>query len=554
MADIKEVAKQTIKTIDKASIAQEKIKDVGIKTKDAVKETTETNDHNPSDYAANKTEVAISTTTTIAAHTFNKIGRRSYENTKNDIKTVRERVQEKRKGSQPDIKTSTDTITEITDVSNADSIKTVGNKTIKTKSKADSKIVNNTVKTVEKGTKAVVKDEVLKQETVKHSVKGAKKAEAVARESAREAAKFAKKAYEVFVKVLKGTMHALKSIVSAIIAGGWVSVVVIVLICIIGAVAGSVYGIFYSAEDNGTGMTVRSVVQEINADFDEQINAIKTSGTYDSVEINGTKANWKDVLAIFAVKTTTDATNPQEVVIIDDTKKGLLSNIFWDMNTISSKNETRTETREVETTDEDGNVVKTTEEVTITALIITIESKTANDMISVYSFDKTQKEYLAELLDDSNNSLWNSLIYNVGISGNIDFSNINFDNENVNDTQKKIVAVAVNYSDYGISAGSGYCQAWVADVYQAVTGSRGSAHCALCAADMWAVSSDWSKIPVGATVYGYASNPYGHVGIYIGNGMVIHNLSGNVISQSLDSWVTQFKGFSWGWEYGKVLK
>lgn len=80
-------------------------------------------------------------------------------------------------------------------------------------------------------------------------------------------------------------MHALKSIVSAIIAGGWVSV--IVLICIIGAVAGSVYGIFYSAEDNGTGMTVRSVVQEINTDFDNQINTIKTSGTYDSVEING---------------------------------------------------------------------------------------------------------------------------------------------------------------------------------------------------------------------------------------------------------------------------
>ncbi|WP_367270252.1 NlpC/P60 family protein [uncultured Eubacterium sp.] len=33
---------------------------------------------------------------------------------------------------------------------------------------------------------------------------------------------------------------------------------------------------------------------------------------------------------------------------------------------------------------------------------------------------------------------------------------------------------------------------------------------------------------VGATVYGYASNPYSHVGIYIGNGQVVHNLSGTV--------------------------
>ena len=89
-------------------------------------------------------------------------------------------------------------------------------------------------------------------------------------------------------------------------------------------------------------------------------------------------------------------------------------------------------------------------------------------------------------------------------------------------------------------------------MYQAVTGSRGSAHCALCAADMWAVSSDWSKILVGATVYGYASNPYGHVGIYIGNGMVAHNI-GEIKIQSLESWIKTYKGFAWGFENGKKL-
>ena len=73
-----------------------------------------------------------------------------------------------------------------------------------------------------------------------------------------------------------------------------------------------------------------------------------------------------------------------------------------------------------------------------------------------------------------------------GVSGGsgIDIKDLDFSNETVNDTQKKIVAVATNSAKYGISARSGYCQAWVADVYQAVTGSRGSAHCALCAADM----------------------------------------------------------------------
>lgn len=555
MADIKEVSKQTIKTIDKVSIAQEKIKDVGIKTKESIKETTETNDHSPNEYATNKTEVTVSNGVSFAGYSFNKIGRKSYENTKQDIKTVKESLQVK-KGSRAAIETKTDTIIEVTENLSANDIKTVGKKAVKTSNRADGKVIDKTVKTVENGKKAAqvaTQNNAIKQEAVKQSINGAKKAEAIAKETAKETTKFAKKGFEVFVKVMKETIQALKSTISAIIAGGWLSVIIIILICIIGAVAGSVYGIFFSSENTGTGMTVRTVVQEINDEFDNTIDNIKSSYTYDEVEINGTKSNWKDVLAIFSVRTTTDTTNPQEVMIMDETKKSLLSTIFWDMNTLTPKVETRTETKEVETTDEEGNTVTTIQDVTITALCITIESKTANDMATTYSFTDTQKEYLAELLDDSNNSLWNSLIYNVGISGNIDISNINFDNETVNDKQKKIVAVAVNSADYGISARSGYCQAWVSDVYQSVTGSRGSAHCALCAADSWSVSSDWSAIQVGATVYGYASNPYGHVGIYIGNGMVIHNLSGTITTQSLESWVKQYKGFSWGWENGKNL-
>lgn len=176
-------------------------------------------------------------------------------------------------------------------------------------------------------------------------------------------------------------------------------------------------------------------------------------------------------------------------------------------------------------------------------------------MSTSYSFNATQKKYLAELMSDKNNKLWASLIYNIGgVSGggSIDIKGLDFSNETVNDTQKKIVAVATNSAKYGISARSGYCQAWVADVYQAVTGSRGSAHCALCAADMWTVSSDFSQIHVGATVYGYSSSQYGHVGIYIGNGMVVHNI-GEIKIQSLESWIKTYKGFAWGWENANKL-
>lgn len=37
--------------------------------------------------------------------------------------------------------------------------------------------------------------------------------------------------------------------------------------------------------------------------------------------------------------------------------------------------------------------------------------------------------------------------------------------------------------------------------------------------------------------------PHGHVGIYIGNGKVIHNLSSTVKVQSLEGWVKDLKTF-----------
>lgn len=354
-------------------------------------------------------------------------------------------------------------------------------------------------------------------------------------------------------KIVKGIIEGAKAAVNAIIAGGWISVIVIIILCLVGALASSFYGIFFSTETSDSGMNISSVIQEINADYDNRIDELKASGNYDSVEINGSKSNWKDVLSIYAIKTTTDPDNPMEIATVDENKKSILSNIFWDMNSIDSKVETKSETKETVTTDEYGNEIITTDEITVKVLIITISSKNANDMSEQYSFDNKQKEYLAELMNDSNDKLWASIIFSTGNANDIDIDSIDFGNETVNDTQRKLVAVATNSESYGISAKSGYCQAWVADVYQAVTGRRGSAHCALCAADMWAVSQDFSKIQVGATVYGYASNPYGHVGIYIGNGKVIHNLSGTVKVQSLESWVKDFKGFAWGWENGENL-
>lgn len=574
--DIKTVAKKNIKTIETVGIITEKVKDAGIKIKDDIGKAINTDADTPEQYAAQRFQDTTHSATTDTAYYFNKAGKKSVTDTKKNIENAQvtledikaRRTERKAKAKEAEhtnqsiIKTVENAPKKQSKTAMKNAPKTAGNdirmgnnsalknkgKTIKTANDGYTKAKG--IKTANTAKNTIATNRLAVSKTAEKSRKAAQ----YMKETAKEAAKLAKNAFKVFIKAIKGAIQAAKSLVSAIIAGGWIAVVVIILLCLVGAVAASFYGIFFSTETSVSGMNISTVIQEINADYDNRIDELKASGNYDSVEINGSKANWKDVLSIYAVKTTTDPDNPMEIATVDENKKSILSNIFWDMNSIDSQSETRTETKETTSTDDDGNEVITTEEVTIKVLTITINSKTANDMADEYSFNKKQKEYLAELMNDSNDKLWASIIYGfIGNNKDIDIGSIDFGDETVNDTQRKIVAVATNSESYGISAKSGYCQAWVADVYQAVLGSRGSAHCALCAAEKWAVSDDWSKIQVGATVYGYASNPYGHVGIYIGNGKVIHNLSGTVKIQSLESWVKDFKGFAWGWENGGIL-
>ena len=121
------------------------------------------------------------------------------------------------------------------------------------------------------------------------------------------------------------------------------------------------------------------------------------------------------MLAVYSVKTNTDQDNPQEVATMDDGKKQLLKDIFWEMNQISSRTESKTETVITETDDGHGNIVETESTVTQTYLYITVSHKTAEEMAAQYGFNEEQKGYLAELLADENNYLWSQVLY--GITG-----------------------------------------------------------------------------------------------------------------------------------------
>ena len=98
---------------------------------------------------------------------------------------------------------------------------------------------------------------------------------------------------------------------------------------------------------------------------------------------------------------------------MDDSKKAILKDIFWQMNAISSRTETKTETVITETDDGHGNIVQTETTVTRTYLYITVTHKTADEMAAQFGFNSDQKKQLNEFLSEDNKSLWAAVLYGI---------------------------------------------------------------------------------------------------------------------------------------------
>lgn len=229
------------------------------------------------------------------------------------------------------------------------------------------------------------------------------------RKLAQQAQKAAKAAANVTRKAVVAIGKAVAAAFSAIagIVGGGVLLVALCVILLVAAVVSSPFGIFFSNEDPAPGaVTTREVVAEVNAEYAAKIETLQT-GNYDSVEMNGAPADWRDVLAVFAVKTA-GVDNGTDVATLDPDRAARLKTVFWDMTTISSYVQT---IRHPDRDPDDGVDTSWTERI----LQITVTGKTADETAAAYGFTQDQHTQLVELQAPENSDLWLSLLY--GISG-----------------------------------------------------------------------------------------------------------------------------------------
>lgn len=183
----------------------------------------------------------------------------------------------------------------------------------------------------------------------------------------------------------------------------------------IGLLAGSVFGIFFSGED--TGQAMRSAVREIYTEYQDRLTEIRSNNAHDILEMSGTRAEWRDVLAVYAVKAAADPDDPQDVVGMNDSKMALLKDVFWAMNDIRYRTANETRDLTTETDDGSGNIVETTAPTAVTVLYISVTHKTAEDMADFYGFSADQRAQLTELLADEYRNMWSAALYGIGSGG-----------------------------------------------------------------------------------------------------------------------------------------
>lgn len=136
------------------------------------------------------------------------------------------------------------------------------------------------------------------------------------------------------------------------------------------------------------------------------------------------------------------------------------------------------------------------------------------------------------------------------VSGEVNLS------PNLSGSQKAIVSYAYRVGSPGV----GLCAMWVSWVFSAAGLGYPSGN----ACDMyyaWCHSSNKSELKPGMiiAVPSHAGTPagrtYGHIGIYVGNGEVRHNI-GSVATWSLDRWISYYSSITtprWGWCMGIPL-
>lgn len=226
-------------------------------------------------------------------------------------------------------------------------------------------------------------------------------------ESIRTSIRVAKIAIKATIAAAKATAAAVKGLVSLVAAGGWVAVVIILVVAVIGWLLASPLSIFMTKNEGQT-KSVQSVMAVLAQETADVIDEIREQqGTdreiqivYEGSEDGSLIQNGADIIAVYSVRVSMDEENPAEPIVIDDTREHILRDTYYRMVQISYQIIAAGNTAESGT--KNNNEDET--------LKIIVNCKSHDEMAGELNFSTEQVQMLRELMQPEYLPLYQSMI------------------------------------------------------------------------------------------------------------------------------------------------
>ena len=237
MPDIKQKQKTPIKNINKKIVYSERIKDHAVNVKNRTNNFINSNeDSNPTDTATQNIVYTEKIVVAKAGDKFNEEGKKSviktkenFEKAKSSINEIRVRQQEKKESKLLKDKVKKD--------SNNTSSSIIKQKNIKGIKQKNAKAIKGSNQTTKLTKKQIKNTEYIAKKTeqkTKEAIKLSKKAYQISKATAKRIAQDTRRLVRAIIKVVKASIIAAKAAVTFLIAGGWIAVIVVLIVCIMG--------------------------------------------------------------------------------------------------------------------------------------------------------------------------------------------------------------------------------------------------------------------------------------------------------------------------------
>jgi len=227
----------------------------------------------------------------------------------------------------------------------------------------------------------------------KATAKGTRRAIQAVKSAVKATVKFAKVAAKAIVAAVKATVAAVKGIVAAIAAGGWVAVVVVLLICAVGLVFGSVYS-YVSKEEADSERSLYQLVSVAESEYYDEIERLKSEYVYDLCDTTGTCIDRRMAVIAYLVERNLIGQD----FVFDDARSEDFEQFYRLLHTSTLYSETVLQTETVWEEQEDGTLAPVERKVKKIMLYVNITSLNAEQIADYFDFDDGEKKCFEGLL------------------------------------------------------------------------------------------------------------------------------------------------------------